>query len=66
LTYLDKHGGEHPLLRRELARRVVDDLQRPNGIEVWQDRLFVADTAAERVYVCRRNEDGTVRGKRLF
>jgi gluconolactonase len=49
-------------------RRVVDDLEQPNGIIGAPDgkTLYVADIAAKKTYVYAIRPDGTLTDKRLF
>ncbi len=48
--------------------RVIDDLQRPNGLTLSLDKktLYVADNAAKTILSYHVNDNGTLRGKSLF
>jgi gluconolactonase len=48
--------------------RVIDDLQKPNGIIGTPDgkRLYVADIEGHKTYTYTINADGTLSGKRVF
>lgn len=46
--------------------RVIEDLVRPNGIELFQDRLYVADHGGGKVYVYAVGPDGGLKDKREF
>ena len=44
--------------------RVVDDMVRPNGIEMGKERLFIADAGGGKVYSYTVNPDGTLKDKK--
>jgi gluconolactonase len=46
--------------------RVIDDFVRPNGIDLYKDRLFVADHGGGKVYVYSVQADGTLKDKKVF
>ncbi len=46
--------------------RVVDDMVRPNGIEMGKDRLFIADHGGQKIYSYAVNDDGTLKDKTEF
>jgi gluconolactonase len=50
------------------VKRVVNDLEQPNGIIGTPDgkRLYIADIRARKTYVYNIQPDGTLSGKRLF
>ena len=52
---------------RKIAR-VIDDLQRPNGIELSHDgrTLYVADTELDRVFAWDVNGPGKISNRRVF
>jgi gluconolactonase len=43
--------------------RVVDDMVRPNGIEMGKERLYIADAGGGKVYGYAVNADGTLKDK---
>ncbi len=53
---------------RKKTIRVINDMERPNGIVGSPDgkTLYVADPGAEQVYVCSINPDGTLTNKKLL
>mgnify|MGYP001131905766 CR=1 FL=1 len=60
--------GVYYLDRRGQLMRVIDDLQRPNGVMLSPggETLYVADEAARRIYAYDVRADGTLVNKRLF
>jgi gluconolactonase len=66
-----EQGGEHVYFLspdRSSVVRVVDDLEKPNGVVGSPDgrTLYVADIGAGRTYAYAVNADGTLAGRRLF
>jgi gluconolactonase len=53
---------------RKTIIRVIDDLEKPNGVIGSSDGslLYVNDTPADKTYVYTVNPDGTLSGKKLF
>jgi gluconolactonase len=48
------------------ARRVADDLVRPNGIHIDKEKIYVADAGGGKTYVYGMNPDGTLKDKKEF
>lgn len=46
--------------------RVADDLVRPNGLHIDQEKLYIADAGGKKTYVTGMNPDGTLKDKKEF
>ena len=60
--------GVYYYSRRKTVTRIVDDIERPNGVLLSNDRktLYVADTGSKKIYAYEVSGEGKVANKREF